>query len=166
VAPGAATVTAENHGVKDFASFVIEDPVHSLPPQDVTGQMKIEKSGIAVDPEAKAYGQYPLSAQTITVTNTSNRPVVGPLYLVVKNLPAGVWLWEKTHNLPPNPPPNMTPYWRIQPKAGKPSAIRLEPKDGLGINPGESLSVTLYFLPDKPGVRPDCTLAVFRATKF
>ncbi len=166
VALGTATVTADNHGVKAFASFVVEDPAHPLPPQDVTGGVKIEKSKITIDREAKAYGQYPLSAQTITVTNNSDFPIAGPLYLAVSDLSAGVWLWLKTPNLPPNPPPGMIRYSRLRPKPGKPMAIRLEPKDGLRINPAESVRVTLYFLINQPGVRPDCKLSVIRATKL
>src|SRR6266852_936585 len=146
VGPGVATVTAENHGVKDFATFVVEDPRNPLPPEDVTATVKISRSAISRDPEAKAYDTYPLSVQTITIANTSPEPVAGPLYLTVWDLPIGVELWIRAANVPLNPPPNMTLYFRQNPAPGKSVHVRLELTDGLKLNPGESVTAQLYFL--------------------
>jgi hypothetical protein len=103
VAPGTAPVTADNHGVKAFASYAIEDRAH----------------------------------QTITVTNRSGLPIAGPLYSAATGWRDSVWLWRKVPNLPGNPP----------------LAIRLEPKDGYRIGPGERIRATLYFLINTGGVR-------------
>jgi hypothetical protein len=162
VGPGVATVTAENHGVKDFATFVVEDPRNPLPPEDVTAKVKISRSAISLDPKAKAYDTYPLSVQTITITNTSPEPVSGPLYLTVRELPKGVELWIKAANAPPNPPQNMTLYFRQNPAASKSAHVRLALKDGLKLNPGESVTAQLYFLYSEG--EPSYRLNVVRST--
>jgi len=151
--PGVATVMAENRGVKDFATFVVEDPRNPLPPEDVTAKLKISRSAVRRDPNAKAYNTYPLSVQTITITNTSGEPLAGPLYLTVRDLPKGVELWIKAANVPPNPPPNMTLYFRQNPAPGKSLPVRLALKDGLKLNPGESVTAQLYFLYSAVGPR-------------
>jgi hypothetical protein len=153
--PGVATVTAENRGVKDFATFVVEDPRNPLPPEDVTAKLKISRSTIRRDPTAKAYDTYPLSVQTITIANTSPEPVAGPLYLTVRDLPKGVELWIKASNVPPHPPPSMTLYFRQNPAPGKSVPVRLALNDGLKLNPGESVTAELYFLysAGEPGYR-------------
>jgi hypothetical protein len=160
--PGVATVTAENHGVKDFASFVVEDPRNPLPPEDVTAKVQISRSAVTRDSKAKAYDTYPLSIQTITITNTSPEPVAGPLYLTVGDLSKGVELWIKAANVPPNPPPNMTLYFRQNPGEGKAVHVRLAPNDGLKLNPGESVVAQLYFLYSER--EPSYRLGVVRST--
>jgi hypothetical protein len=146
VGPGIATVTVENRGVKDFATFVVEDLRNPLPPEDVTRQVTISRSAIRRDPNAKAYDTYPLRVQTITITNTSSEPIPGPLYLAVQDLPKGVELWSRAANVPPNPPPNVTLYFRSTPAPGKPASVRVALKDGLKLNPGEVAITQLYFL--------------------
>jgi len=149
VGPGVATVTAENRGVKDFATFVVEDPRNPLPPEDVTAKVKISTSAMRLDSNAKAYNTYPLTVQAITITNTSAEPIAGPLYLTVRDLPKGVELWLKAANAPANPPPDMTLYFRQNPAPGKSVPVRLSSKDGLKLNPGESVTAHLYFLYSK-----------------
>jgi hypothetical protein len=163
--PGIAVITAENHGVKGFANFVIEDPAHPVPPQDVTEQVKIEKSPLRIDPEGKAYNQFPLTAQTVTITNTSGLPISGPLYLTVSDLSKDIWLWQKPRNLPKDPLPNMILYQRVQPQAGKPLAIRLKLKAGSRLNPEETVIVPLFFQINKAGIKPEYTLAVLHGLR-
>jgi len=145
-APGVATVTVENRGAKDFATFVIEDQRHPLPPEDLTEKVIISRSAIERDFTAKAYNTYPLSVQTITITNTSDEPIVGPLYLTVRDLPKDVELWLRVANAPANPPPGMILYVGRTAAEGVSIPVRLTPKDGRKINPGETVSTPLYFL--------------------
>jgi hypothetical protein len=159
--PGVATVTAENRGVKDFAIFVVEDPQNPLPPEDVSARVKVSRSTLRPDSSAKAYDTYPLSVQTITITNTSGEPVAGPLYLTVRDLPKGVELWVKAADVPANPPPNMVLYFRQNPGPGKPAILPLALKDGLKLNTGETVTAQLYFLDSEN--EPRCRLGVVRS---
>ena len=167
---GIAAITAENGGAKDVASFVVEDPEHPLPPQDMAAQVQITKSVPSLDPEAKAYGTYPLMVQTITVTNISDQPVPGPLYLKVRGLPDSrlpnsVSLWEKIWNAPANPPPNENLYSRRPTDGSTPVAIRLTPKHGLPLMPGEQISQQVYFLlSGKEAVVPDVGFSLIRSS--
>jgi len=163
--PGLATITADNRGARDTAGFLVEDQTHPLPPQDLTAQVHIARSAALLDPEAKAYRTYPMMAQTVTVQNTSDQVLVGPLYLMVSGVPVGMELWLKTPNAPANPPPNMVLYGRYQTKEGKAAAIRLRPKDGLSLKPGDQLSQQIFFLPSgsDPSV-PEVSLSLVRSS--
>jgi hypothetical protein len=102
-----------------------------------------------------------LTVQTVTLTNGTDQPLVGPLYLVVGGLPDGVELWIKVRNLPPN----VNPFGRFQTGKGKPPAIRLVPKDGLNLEPGEEITQNLYFLiPGTGGTVPKVSLSLLRST--
>jgi len=162
--PGVATIMVDNHGAKDTASFVVEDPAHPLPVQDMTAHVRFSKSAAFRDPGAKAYGTYPLIAQTVSVRNKSDQPLPGPLYLMVSGMPDSVQLWGKAHNVPANPPPDMVLYFRYQTPGGKSAALRLTPKNGLSLVPGEEIRQQLYFLPSGSRMTlPDVHLSLVRS---
>ena len=52
---------------------------------DVSSAITVTPAPIAYDGKIQEY------VQTITLTNTSRRPITGPLYLLFKNLPQGVF---------------------------------------------------------------------------
>lgn len=123
---GTAVVTAQNSGLKAFAAFDIEDPANPLAPQDLTAGVGITRSGFRVDRNTGFY------VQTITFTNSQTVPIVGPFYFVVSGLTSGVRLV------------NSGTTRTIQP-AGSPY-IALHTGDGITLQPGEHLSMTLQFL--------------------
>jgi pimeloyl-ACP methyl ester carboxylesterase len=85
-AVGTAVVTAQNGTLSDWATFVVEDPATPLAPIDYTSQFAIQATGLRLDRNTGFY------VQTVTLTNTSDLPLTGPLYLVVSGLPAQVSL--------------------------------------------------------------------------
>lgn len=106
-----------------------------------------------------------VSAQTVTITNTSGLPISGPLYLTVSSLPKDIGPWQGRGNPPKNHPSDMILHQRVQPQGGKSLAIRLDLKAGSRLSPGESSMVTLYFQITKPDSSPIYTLAVLRSLR-
>ncbi|HLN49248.1 MAG TPA: hypothetical protein VK251_07030, partial [Steroidobacteraceae bacterium] len=121
---GTASVSATNAGQKTLFTFIVEDPGHFLPPQDMTAQVRFERSPLEVDAALTKSQQTPIYAQTVTVTNTSDSPLVGPLYLTLIDLPKEGW--------PLGLAPGRPVYY-----------LSLRPKDGLTLGPGERVATTL-----------------------
>ena len=138
---GTAVVTVQNSGLKAFASFDVEDPANPLAPQDLTAGLSIARSGFRIDRKTGFF------VQTVQITNSQAVPVIGPLYFVVSGLTNGVALINsgKTGNIQP---------------AGSPY-IKLDSADGVTLQPGERLSLTLQFL-DAGRVQINYTPKVFR----
>jgi hypothetical protein len=90
VAPGLAVITAANGGAKDYAIFVVQEPATPLPPIDLTTSFSLKFSGFALNRNTGFF------VQTVTITNSSNLPVPGPLYLILSGLPSGVTLVNKS----------------------------------------------------------------------
>jgi hypothetical protein len=86
VGTGVAVVTVQNGGFTDWATFLVENPATPLAPINFTSQVTIQPSGLILNRNTGFF------VQTITLTNTSSIPLVGPLYLVVSGIPTGVAL--------------------------------------------------------------------------
>ena len=127
---GTAVVTATNSGVRMFVPIVVEDIQHPLPPQDLTAKVAFRKSPLRLDDGESGRSKSPVYVQTITVTNTTPLPIVGPLYLVFKEIPKDVYVYGVS-------PARM--LYR-----------RLKPMDGLTIQPDESVSTSLQFAMPSP----------------
>ena len=138
---GTAVVTVQNSGLKAFASFAIEDPANPLAPQDLTARMNITRSGFRVD---RTTGYF---VQTVQITNGQTVPVIGPMYFAVTGLPGGVTLANSgsTKSIPPVGSPYLT----------------LSTPDGITLQPGASLTLTLQFL-NPSRTRINYTPKVFR----
>jgi len=82
---GRAIITTENMGVKDFTVVEVSAPNGvPLPPEDITAQLDIQRSGIRLNRRSGFF------IQRITLTNPSALPIPGPLALILEGLPAGV----------------------------------------------------------------------------
>jgi triacylglycerol esterase/lipase EstA (alpha/beta hydrolase family) len=137
---GTAVVTVTNFGVQAFATFTVEDPAHPLPPQNVTSQVNAIRSGLRVDRNTGFFVQ-------TTQWTAPSIPVVGPLYVVVTGLPAGVTLVNAgaTQNIAPLG----SPY------------LKFTLPDGTVLQPGTNFALMLQFL--NPGrVRIDYSANIFR----
>lgn len=127
-AAGMASVTARLGTLSDSASIVVEDPASPLPPSSVASAVKFERSGFRLD---RATGLY---LQDLIVTNTSGRSLAGPLYVVVRGLPAGVALISKS---------GLT---EVVTPIGSPYLLMPLPADGLSLPAGAQQRFTLRFL--------------------
>ncbi len=145
VAAGTAVVTAQNGGFSDWATFVVEDPANPLAPIDYTSQFAIEETGLRLDRDIGFY------VQTVTLTNTSNLPVAGPLYLVVSGLPTQVSL-AGISGVTANIAPVGSGYFALS-LAGY----------GLTAPPGQPISVEFQFL-DPNEVELSYSLKVVRTS--
>ena len=141
---GTASVRATNGGAKTFVNFAVEDPAHNLPPQDLTAWATFERSPLELDADLTSRQKTPVYAQTITVTNTSEWPLIGPLYLAVKDLvTADAWLFGFPHDRPV--------YY-----------LWLSPKGGITLGPGERVTATLQFWALRSPTAPEYRLGVIR----
>jgi hypothetical protein len=128
---GTAVVAATNSGARIFVPIVVEDVQHPLPPQDLTAKVVFRKSPLRLDDGESGRFKSPVYMQTITVTNTTPLPIVGPLYLVFKEMPKDVYVLGGVS------PARM--LYRV-----------LKPMDGLTIQPDESVSTSLQFAMPSP----------------
>lgn len=127
VAPGLAVVTGTNGGLSDYAVFVVENAASPLPPQNLTSQFTVQEGGYRLD---RVSGFF---VQAVTITNTSNLPVPGSVYLILSGLTHGVTLVNQsglTQNVLPG-----SSYLTLP----------LSP-DGRTVAPGQSSTFTLQFL--------------------
>lgn len=125
---GTAVVTVANQGVKAFAIYVVESATSALPPQNDTTSIQVSASGFQLN---RTTGFY---VQTVTLTNSSAIPVVGPLYYTITGLPSGVTFVSTGGGLTKNIQPVGSPY------------LKLPLADGLTLQPGASVNLTLQFL--------------------
>ncbi len=90
---GHAVIIVANSGVTGFA-IVEVGPVNgaALPPQDVTQQLILRRSGIRLNRRTGFF------TQRITITNPADIPVPGPLALVLSGLPSGVIAVNRDNN--------------------------------------------------------------------
>lgn len=133
---GWAVITIQNKGVRDFAVFVVDDPAQPSPPTDLSGQVAIRRGELRQESNPRVWRS---DYQRVTVTNTSPLPIPGPLFLAVTGLPKGVLT-----------------------RGGNGDGIhRLDlPDQGLGLLPGQSVTVDLDFL--NQGLAPiDYTAKVY-----
>jgi pimeloyl-ACP methyl ester carboxylesterase len=123
---GTAVVTVSNGGVQAFATFTVEDPAHPLAAQDITTQFVIVRSGFRVDRNTGFFDQ------TLQLSGAGPIPIIGPLYFVAPDLPAGVNLVNAgtTQHITP---------------AGS-YYFRLMLADGITLAPGATFTKTLQFL--------------------
>ncbi len=142
---GTAVVTASNGGVSTFVDFVVEDPEKPLPPQELSARVSFTKSPLRLDEAATANLHFPVQAQTITITNTTQLPIIGPLYLTVKDLPSDVRLL--------NGPNLHAPVLYLN----------LRPKDGLTIEPGDSVTRLMQYVMPRSAAEPSYTLGLIRS---
>ena len=140
VGPGRALVQVRQGALSDVASFVVEDPAHPLPPVSVTAQLTLTRSGLRLD---RTTGFY---VEDLAFTNAAANPISGPLYLVVRNLTAGVTLVSKSGLTSAVVP------------LGSPYLVVPLPGEGLSLPAGAKVVFTLRFLnPDRLfiGYTPD-----------
>ena len=90
---GTASVNAENGGARTFLTFMVEDLGHPQPPRDLTGSVRIGRSPLELDADLTARQKTPIYAQTVTITNATDWPLIGPLHMSVQDLPKEGWLF-------------------------------------------------------------------------
>jgi hypothetical protein len=129
LALGTAVVTVQNSGLKTFADFDVENPASPLAPQDVTAAITISASGFQLN---RTTGFF---VQTVQLTNSLPIPIIGPLYFLLTNLPAGVTLVSNDSGQTQRIPPARSAYFAVQTADG-----------GLTLQPGASISLSLQFL--------------------
>ena len=142
---GTASVRATNQGAKAFFTFAVEDVKHPLPPQDVTAQVRFEKAPLTLDAKETAAQHLPIYIRTITVINTSGWPVVGPLYLAVRDLPRD--------------------DGRLWAARGEPQYfLNLEPEDGETLAADERTTASLAFRLRPTQTEPNYGLGLVRCS--
>jgi pimeloyl-ACP methyl ester carboxylesterase len=125
---GNAVVTVRNQGVSANVTFVVESGTAALPPQDLTSSMNVSVSGFQLNRNTGFY------VQTVTITNALQIPATGPLYFVLNSLTTGVTLSNPGYGLTKTISPVGSPY------------LKLQLSEGLTLQPGASVSMTLQFL--------------------
>jgi hypothetical protein len=129
---GTAAVTAENRGVRDYAVFVIEDPKHPLGVENVSQSISCTKSAFRQQRGSVGFwSDEMLAVQDLTIINKSPAPAIGPLYLVLSDLPNGVKMVNG----------GLSKSFANAER----SYIRLQLPDGLTLQPKESIVVSLQF---------------------
>jgi hypothetical protein len=136
VANGLAVITIENRGVRDFVAFVVTDPVNPGPAIDLSHQVEIRRGKLRPEPNPRVVRSH---YQQVTITNTSELPLAAPLFLKLSSLPNGLITYgghgDGVHRLS-------------------------LPDQGLGLLPGQSVTVELEFL--NQGTAPiDYTTTVY-----
>jgi hypothetical protein len=122
IANGLAVITIENGGVRDFVTFVVDNPAHPSPPIDLSGQVAIRRGGLRLESNPRVVRSH---YQQVTIINTSLLPLAGPLFLSVTGLPKGIIAYGGDGS----------------------GHHRLDlPDEGLGLLPGQSVIVDLEFL--------------------
>jgi hypothetical protein len=115
---GLAVVTVENGGVREYATFAVDDPAHPGAPIDLTDHVVIRQGSVRADASQQIVYDV---VQDVIITNVTALPLVGPLFLGIADLPKGVLPLGDTRQLE-------------------------LPGAGLDLLPGHSVSVELRFL--------------------
>ena len=113
VGNGRAVVTVENTGVRDHIMVVVEDPRQPDSALDISDQVTFE-CGESVTEE---YGRR--FRQSVTITNKTDLPITGPLYLAVQDVPDGARVYG--------------------------DVVVLSLTDGLNLFPGQSVKADVVF---------------------
>ena len=82
IANGLAVIAIENGGVRDFATFVVDDPAHPSPPIDLSDQVAIRRGGLRLESNPRVVRSH---YQQVTITNTTALPLAGPLFPAVRD---------------------------------------------------------------------------------
>lgn len=114
VGKGLSVITIENSGVRDFVMVVVEDPQHPNPPVDITNQVSIKRGSRREEQNGNRV------IQNVTITNTTDLPIVGPLWLSITDVPD-----------------------RARAYGDK---VNVSLADGLNLFPGQSVTAELTFL--------------------
>lgn len=129
---GTAVITAENDGVKDQAVFLVEDAAHPLAATELNNRVTLTKSPFRRQRGTIGFWrQEMLYVQDVRITNKSGLLFVGPLYLLIKDLPD-----KKVRVI------NSGQTTLVSPVGSPYMSIKLA-GDGLTLKPGESTVVTL-----------------------
>jgi hypothetical protein len=119
---GFAVISIENGGVRDFVMFVVDDPAHPSPPIDLSDHVAIRRGDLRLESSPHVVRSH---YQQLAITNTTTLPIAGPLFLTVTGLPKGVITYGGNGG----------------------GQYRLDlPDEGLGLLPGQSVTVDLEFL--------------------
>jgi hypothetical protein len=122
IANGLAVIVIDNGGVREFVTFVVDDPAHPSPPIDLSDQVAIRRGGLRRESNPRIVRSH---YQQVTITNTTALPLAGPLFLAVTGLPRDVIAYGGDGG----------------------GRHRLDlPDEGLGLLPGQSVTVDLEFL--------------------
>lgn len=124
---GVAVITVKNGGLTTFATVLVQNPASPLGPQLVSSQFSAQQSGFRLNRTSGFF------TQTVTLTNTSGVPVIGPVNYVLTGLPSGVTLRGATGTTQKFSPGS--PYVAV-PLSG----------DAATFAPGGSVTLTLQFL--------------------
>lgn len=111
---GQAVVTVEHNGVRGFVMFVVEDPKNPNPALDITDKVSI----VCANQREEMAGHRVI--QEVTVTNTTDLPMVGPFFLEAIDVPDGARSYG--------------------------DVFSFSPADGLNLFPGESVTLEATFL--------------------
>lgn len=122
IAKGLAVITVENKGVHDFAVFVVDDAAHPSPPIDLSDQVAIRLGKMRLETNPRVVRSH---YQQVTIANTSSLPLAGPLFIAISGLPKGVILYGGD---------------------GEGRFVLTLPDQGLGLLPGQHVTVDLEFL--------------------
>lgn len=141
---GTATVIVENSGVQDLVTFVVETPDAPTPPEDLTAKLTISSAGLRLD---RASG---LFVGSVSVTNSTPLPIIGPLFLILRGVPVGISVIGAAST--DTVTPTGSPYFRI-PLAN----------DGLTLQPDGSVVIPVQLL-NPQRLRVTYTPKVFRTT--
>jgi len=129
---GTAVITADNDGVKDQAIFLVEDPAHPLAASDLSNRVSISKSPFRRQRGTIGFwAQEMLYVQDVRITNKSGLLMVGPMYLLIKDMTD-----KKVRVV------NSGQTSFVSPVGCPYKNIKLA-GDGLTLKPGESTVVTL-----------------------
>ncbi len=132
VARGTAVVTVENSGVKATAVFVVEDLANPLPPQAITA-LQTSRSTPVLDTQSGFYRQNLRVGYPGGIGGNVPDPIVGPLFVVLSGLPAGVTLMSESGTSSTLAPVG-SPY------------VEIPLPNGVTLKPGESVTIPLEFL--------------------
>jgi hypothetical protein len=140
---GVATVTAEHFGLTKAATVRVI-PLEGLPATEVTSILDVNLGGLRLNRRTGFF------VQRLTITNSTDKPMPGPLYVVLGNLP---------NNVEPIAFDGVT---QALLPVGSPYIRMPLIDDGLNLAPSASVSLVLEFInPERLQIQYD--LRVFRS---
>ncbi len=129
LAAGQAVIRARHGELESFSTVIVtETPGAPLPPEPVSDQLEVRGSGFRLNRNSGFF------VQQLTVSNPGEVPVRGPFHLLFSELNPEISLVNRDavsqHLQPP----------------GEPFISLVTGADGVSLQPGESLTLTLEFL--------------------